>query len=822
MDAVKARLEGLEQDVTRVVGEMQRAADRLAEAQKALARAEAAQAVVDEAAAGHEAYCAAEAALTDLDRQRDARDKVRAEQQRDEKRLAQIDEQLAGLARHLETIAEAEAAMVELRPRVEKQDGFEHALAEARHDAERLKSQQRALAEAEAGLAALSQRLSEVQMGVARRDQVQADLDQLRAALKPVDAEYEAVSQNLAALRADLGNLSDRQKQLAALVGLAERDLKQERERLTEWEQKQSKLQGETAHRPRLEAESETVRCGLEELRERSDGLTGTAARHRAELAHISTQLQALTSTDTGQCPVCERELTPEHRDELLARQQARQEELNEALAAVQTEQQAVQQEMRKQEKALRTLDDRLKNLPRSDEVEAAVAQVTAHQTACDERESRLRDVQAEVAELTIRMEMLGAELTEIETQQGELDRTRQAKQDEVDTLERELRELPSRADVESLMTQIEQQQASMAEKTSSVEALSGAPEEVARWEQALEALGDPRSEYRRQEGTAGRRVTVEREQGDAEDHKAQVEMALAAHKEALHMYDGLDDRVAEARDTRSAHEQDHQRYLEHIREAATLSERRDVVNIRSDGADAAVERHREVVAARDAVAAEFDADVYATLLEKHATLDRELAELRGRLGQQRQRQAVLEAEIAQLRETRSRLDKVRDEHVEHRELLTVLDHLREVLRSAGPEITKTLVGVISHQAEDLYMDIMHDYTARLRWTDDYDIELLAGGRIRTFQQLSGGEQMAAALAVRLALLREISAINIAFFDEPTANLDRDRRANLAAQILNVRGFAQLFVISHDDTFEQDTDCVIRVAKRNGASEVEV
>jgi exonuclease SbcC len=97
---------------------------------------------------------------------------------------------------------------------------------------------------------------------------------------------------------------------------------------------------------------------------------------------------------------------------------------------------------------------------------------------------------------------------------------------------------------------------------------------------------------------------------------------------------------------------------------------------------------------------------------------------------------------------------------------------------------------------------------------------LRSDGRERGFQQLSGGEQMAAALAVRLALLKEVSAVDLAFFDEPTANLDARRRDNLAEQILDVKGFSQLFVISHDDTFEQDTDHVVRVVKEDGGSRV--
>ena len=92
---------------------------------------------------------------------------------------------------------------------------------------------------------------------------------------------------------------------------------------------------------------------------------------------------------------------------------------------------------------------------------------------------------------------------------------------------------------------------------------------------------------------------------------------------------------------------------------------------------------------------------------------------------------------------------------------------------------------------------------------------------LRHHLRRAGGEQMAAALSVRLALLREMSSIDIAFFDEPTTNLDEARRESLAQQILDVKGFKQLFVISHDDTFEQATENLIRVGKIDGKSVVE-
>ena len=43
---------------------------------------------------------------------------------------------------------------------------------------------------------------------------------------------------------------------------------------------------------------------------------------------------------------------------------------------------------------------------------------------------------------------------------------------------------------------------------------------------------------------------------------------------------------------------------------------------------------------------------------------------------------------------------------------------------------------------------------------------------------------------------------------------------NLAEQIRRVRGFDQLLVISHDDTFEQGLDSLIRLNKGNGETQI--
>jgi exonuclease SbcC len=146
--------------------------------------------------------------------------------------------------------------------------------------------------------------------------------------------------------------------------------------------------------------------------------------------------------------------------------------------------------------------------------------------------------------------------------------------------------------------------------------------------------------------------------------------------------------------------------------------------------------------------------------------------------------------------------------------LRDAVDFIRDILQKAAPYITESYLFSISSEANQLFREITGRHDITLRWTKDYEITLEEEGRERPFSLLSGGEQMAAALSVRLALLKELSEVNLAFFDEPTTNMDEERRHNLAQQIGRIKDFQQLFVISHDDSFEGYTDQIISLGER--------
>lgn len=140
---------------------------------------------------------------------------------------------------------------------------------------------------------------------------------------------------------------------------------------------------------------------------------------------------------------------------------------------------------------------------------------------------------------------------------------------------------------------------------------------------------------------------------------------------------------------------------------------------------------------------------------------------------------------------------------------------MRSILAGAGERIAAFYREAIGVQATQFYRDISREQ-AQLLWSEDYDCLLidrhLDAERVRSFRQLSGGEQMSAALAVRLSLFLHLFGGGIVFFDEPTSNLDVQHRAGLAAMLSRVTAqFEQVFIVSHDDTFDAMSNFVIEL-----------
>lgn len=202
---------------------------------------------------------------------------------------------------------------------------------------------------------------------------------------------------------------------------------------------------------------------------------------------------------------------------------------------------------------------------------------------------------------------------------------------------------------------------------------------------------------------------------------------------------------------------------------------------------------------------------VEVTYSETRSQADR----IAGGLPQQRKLLSELDSQLELLQSTAKKHERAQADLKQTEKVRKFITFARKVYKEAGPRITERYVQTISREADRLFRELLNRPNVALEWTRDYEVIVQEGAHTRRLINLSGGEQMCAALAVRLALLRVLADIDIAFFDEPTTNMDYLRRQSLAEAIANIKTFRQLFVISHDDTFEKVTENVILIEREN-------
>lgn len=216
----------------------------------------------------------------------------------------------------------------------------------------------------------------------------------------------------------------------------------------------------------------------------------------------------------------------------------------------------------------------------------------------------------------------------------------------------------------------------------------------------------------------------------------------------------------------------------------------------------------------------EYDEDYHAEVTESLAKKKDEWARLDERISNHEGDKLRLEKQVATLNQVEQDLAAVETKIEKLVRERQAFQFVRRSIREAGPRIRERKVQLISQKAAEYFSEILNDFTMRLHWdAADYGIYVEKGGEVRPFSVFSGGEKMIAALSVRLALLMHMSRVRLIFLDEPTVNLDQNRRVQLAERLSQIDELAQLFVISHDDVFVEESNHVIYIRKENGTSQ---
>jgi exonuclease SbcC len=328
-----------------------------------------------------------------------------------------------------------------------------------------------------------------------------------------------------------------------------------------------------------------------------------------------------------------------------------------------------------------------------------------------------------------------------------------------------------------------------------------------------LKALDDPKGKIRMLENEVRREGEFRQEISKIEKNLERLESDRRICVEKLESYKDMDSQIAQAAEIRDKTDEAHRTVLANEAIAKTLGERaRELETAKNEIAQVRQKLAGEEEALALAVS-EYDRESHAKERAELLELQKSHAEMRATFEAAKRRADQLDAELKRLAETRKAMQAEFKEKERLEKVSEATDFIRATLKEAAPLVARNYVYHVSQEANQMFREITGNAERTLKWAEDYGILLEEGGYDRPFTNLSGGEQMAAALSVRLALLKQLSDIRIAFFDEPTTNMDAERRENFAMQISRIGYFDQLFVISHDDTFESYVDNVVTIEK---------
>jgi exonuclease SbcC len=138
-------------------------------------------------------------------------------------------------------------------------------------------------------------------------------------------------------------------------------------------------------------------------------------------------------------------------------------------------------------------------------------------------------------------------------------------------------------------------------------------------------------------------------------------------------------------------------------------------------------------------------------------------------------------------------------------------------------ELRASALPIIERYTRELFDSFNLPYTD-LKLTEDFSMVLYGPEGEESVDMLSGGERIAAALALRLGIAKALSGpgMELIMLDEPTVHLDSTRRQDLVEIIKGMSSIPQTIVVTHDKEFEQAADTLIEVEKSDGVSRVRV
>lgn len=202
-------------------------------------------------------------------------------------------------------------------------------------------------------------------------------------------------------------------------------------------------------------------------------------------------------------------------------------------------------------------------------------------------------------------------------------------------------------------------------------------------------------------------------------------------------------------------------------------------------------------------------------LKEKYDTIKEELNEINKKLGSSQEKIENYKKILEKISSQEEKQKKLLIEFKKLENKFNKASLIRNEVGQMGRAISKYMLSGISNIASVNFNKIT-GRTERIEWSneekDKYAVYLVGQERKIAFEQLSGGEQVSVAIAIRGTMTEYFTNSKFMILDEPTNNLDTERKKLLTeymGEILN--NLEQSIIVTHDDTFREMAEKIIEL-----------
>jgi len=226
----------------------------------------------------------------------------------------------------------------------------------------------------------------------------------------------------------------------------------------------------------------------------------------------------------------------------------------------------------------------------------------------------------------------------------------------------------------------------------------------------------------------------------------------------------------------------------------------------------------------------EYSRKRYGDVKNKYESTSKELSKLEGELKEKKKQLSTLKEKLERVESDRKSLEgekrRLEEEKKKIEDMLSKLEVIREAFSKDG--VQKMLRQRFAPYVSELstrYVERFNLDITGILVDEDFNVVALRGGDSVPISLLSGGEKVAVAIALRLAIAGALAeGVSTVMMDEPTAFLDEERRKLL---IDVFRSFfrerapvQQMIIITHERELEEVADTLYLVENVNGVSMV--